>query len=85
MLRLLFSGAGWFGCLGLAVVMGAMKKQTISEACLSSVCSHSENDGRLIGNNGVVSEALMQRSKSENLASSEAQLAPQAKMHGQEM
>ena len=54
-------------------------------ACLSYKCSLSETDGRLIGNNGILSRALVRLSTRESLTSSEGQLAFQAKMHRQEM
>ena len=54
-------------------------------ACLSYKCSPSETDGRLIGNNGTLSRALVRLSTRESLTSSEGQLAFQAKMHRREM
>lgn len=54
-------------------------------ACLSQMRSHSENHGRLIGNNGLVSRTLLRLSTHRSLTSIEAQLALQAKMHRQEM
>lgn len=46
--------------------------------------SSSENDGRLIGDNGLVRRALTLLSSRESLTSSEVQLAVQATMQRQE-